>query len=430
MNERQLRFRIGLFVLLALGLLAGMIVLFGSLPNLFKRQNFYVIRFAEAPGVSPGTPVRLSGVRIGEVSDVRLDDETGQVFVTVQINQNVVVRKYQRPTLVAGLLGSDATIDFIPFVEEGKEPDRTPVPPGSELLGYRAANVSTLLTRASEVVPTTQEALNDMRKSMQRFEKMAPQMEATMREYEGLARDVRKILPDFAKTNEELRLTSQDVGTAARNWGRLGERLDVLVQENRDKVVKGLDNALKAIDNLNEGLTRAIDLLNEDNRRNVNAILKNVRAGSDSLESIAKNTDEIIKESRGTLRRFDGTLQRADDVLMNLQRATKPLGERSESTLRNFDESMDKLNRTLTDVRELMRVIGQSDGAVRRFLVDPSLYNHLDEAACAVARAMPRLDRILKDFETFADKLARHPEAVGIGGVVRPGSGLKDPPHR
>ena len=32
------------------------------------------------------------------------------------------------------------------------------------------------------------------------------------------------------------------------------------------------------------------------------------------------------------------------------------------------------------------------------------------------------------DFETFADKLARHPEALGIGGVVRPGTGLKDPP--
>ena len=41
---------------------------------------------------------------------------------------------------------------------------------------------------------------------------------------------------------------------------------------------------------------------------------------------------------------------------------------------------------------------------------------------------MPRLDRILKDFETFADKLAHHPEAIGLGGVVRPGSGLKDPP--
>jgi hypothetical protein len=65
---------------------------------------------------------------------------------------------------------------------------------------------------------------------------------------------------------------------------------------------------------------------------------------------------------------------------------------------------------------------------LRRFLVDPSLYSHLDEVVCMVGRLMPQLHRILKDFEAFADKVARHPESLGIGGVVRPGSGLKDPP--
>jgi hypothetical protein len=38
------------------------------------------------------------------------------------------------------------------------------------------------------------------------------------------------------------------------------------------------------------------------------------------------------------------------------------------------------------------------------------------------------MQRILKDFETFADKLARHPELIGAGGVVRPSSGLKGAP--
>jgi phospholipid/cholesterol/gamma-HCH transport system substrate-binding protein len=41
---------------------------------------------------------------------------------------------------------------------------------------------------------------------------------------------------------------------------------------------------------------------------------------------------------------------------------------------------------------------------------------------------MPRLDRILKDFETFADKLARHPELLGVRGAVKPSAGLKEPP--
>jgi phospholipid/cholesterol/gamma-HCH transport system substrate-binding protein len=45
-----------------------------------------------------------------------------------------------------------------------------------------------------------------------------------------------------------------------------------------------------------------------------------------------------------------------------------------------------------------------------------------------ITRIIPRLDRILRDMEIFADKVARHPESLGLGGVIRPGSGLKDAP--
>jgi phospholipid/cholesterol/gamma-HCH transport system substrate-binding protein len=43
---------------------------------------------------------------------------------------------------------------------------------------------------------------------------------------------------------------------------------------------------------------------------------------------------------------------------------------------------------------------------------------------------LPRLDRILKDFEVFADKIARHPESLGVRGAVAPSSGLKESPFR
>jgi len=56
-------------------LLAVLVVMFGSLPTLFKRSDIYTIRFVDAPGVGQGTPVRRSGVRIGEVKNFQLDDE-------------------------------------------------------------------------------------------------------------------------------------------------------------------------------------------------------------------------------------------------------------------------------------------------------------------------------------------------------------------
>ena len=54
-----------------------------------------------------------------------------------------------------------------------------------------------------------------------------------------------------------------------------------------------------------------------------------------------------------------------------------------------------------------------------------------------ITKVVPRFDRILRDIEVFADKIARHPETIGIGGAVRPSAGLKEgasssppPPHR
>ena len=61
-------------------------------------------------------------------------------------------------------------------------------------------------------------------------------------------------------------------------------------------------------------------------------------------------------------------------------------------------------------------------------LPDPAVYNNIHQATMMIVKIMPRLDRILKDFEVFADKVARHPESIGIGGAVRSGSGLKNPP--
>jgi hypothetical protein len=51
-----------------------------------------------------------------------------------------------------------------------------------------------------------------------------------------------------------------------------------------------------------------------------------------------------------------------------------------------------------------------------KFLTDGSLYNNLDNAAVMVARLVLRLDGVLKDVAIVADKLARHPESLELGG--------------
>ncbi|MFO0926441.1 MAG: MlaD family protein [Gemmataceae bacterium] len=536
MSPRNLRIRLGLFVLLAAVLFAGLIVMFGSLPRLFKRTSAYTIRFADAPGLAAGAPVRRSGVRIGEVTDITLDEDLGIVRVHVAILRPHLLRRSEQATLVTGLLGSDAGIDLIPKAADDRDPvDRSPFEPGSELVGARAATVGTLLKGASDVVPSALVALNDIRKSMARLERLAARVEKSvpladdaMREYRSLAqnlnkqipnvertnadlqrlihsaqevvpevqraadeyrqlgRDARTALPEFLKTNREIqelsrsvreslptvqsaleevqslsenvrreiptiRRTIDDIGVTARNANSFLEELDVFWRKNRDTVEDTLRNVNRASGRAADVFTQAANVLTNDNIKSINRTIKNAEATSDRLPQLTRDLTDTAQQAQSVMRQvntttvpqlnatlktvndtslpqFNALLKRLDGPLADIERVTRPLGERSERISRNVDEATAQMNQILGDVRALFRAIDRSDGTFRKILTDPSLYNNVDTAVVMVTRILPRVDRILHDFEVFADKLARHPESVGLGGVVRPGSGLKNPP--
>ena len=99
-------------------------------------------------GRRPGTPVRRSGIRIGEVQEVKLDDETSQVRTRISIDPGFTIRRNETPTLITSLLGTDATIDFVgDTADNGKPIDRAAVPPGSTIQGTRPVT-STPCSRA------------------------------------------------------------------------------------------------------------------------------------------------------------------------------------------------------------------------------------------------------------------------------------------
>jgi len=408
MNERALHFRIGAFVVASLIVLVTLMWLFGGIPAFYVPVNRYTILFDDATGIAQGTPVRRAGVRIGEVSKVELDEETGQVRVEIEVQKKHLIRKNEQPVLRRSILG-DASIDFVaippgevpPVAPPGPEPgpgqaeaevafvdqiaqakpapppDRSPVPPGSTLKGVQQTDVPA--------------SLNEVQRAAASFNRLAPQMEKTLGE----------------------------ANVAIGNWGRVGERVERLMRDGlEEKVVKTVDNA-------NKTLERVANTFNDENQRNLNASLKNFRAASDQLENLTKDTDQLVKESQVTLKSINNSLTKADSVMANMEKATKPLADRGDSLMKNLDESAVKLNRLLTDMQDLFRGTTKGDGPLPRLLNDPELYNNLNAAACGLARMMPQLDRILKDVEVFADKIARHPESLGVGGAVRPGSGLK-----
>src|SRR5450432_2622440 len=138
MAERALRMRLGLFMGASLVALAGLVVLFGGAPRVFSTDAKYSVMFPEAPGIGPGTPIRKSGVRIGEVTKLELDPDSGLVRVHIAIDPKHALRNSEDATITRGFLSGDTAIDFLPKLDPASAaplPKGDDYKPGSEIVG-------------------------------------------------------------------------------------------------------------------------------------------------------------------------------------------------------------------------------------------------------------------------------------------------------
>lgn len=455
MSDRGKRIRLGLFVLAALTALGGLIVAFGGRPTFLTRRDKYVVQFDNAPNVAPGTPVRRAGVRIGQVAGVELvepesPEDAAKVRVTVLVDRKYKIRRNDLPTIAQNLLTGDSTIDFVPDAEKK---DSTVVPPNTDtpLAGRSPFDTRTAVNRVENLIPSAQQSLDQIRVSFQRFERVAPEVEQTLNELRALSRAARETVPELRRTNDsvrdladgvraavpEVRRTNDEAQAAIRNWSRAGESANLLITTNQDKVTRAIDQfnramdqAIRTIEQINKTAEQVNLVLNDENRANVAATLKSTREATEKFNALTKTADDTLKDGDKAIKKFEAALDNVQATLENVRRATQPLADRGETIVKNVEQVTGELALAVKDVRCVVQSFSRGDGTVQRLLTDPSLFNNANDAAVMVTRIMPRIDRVLKDLEVFADKIARHPEILGARGAIRPDSGLKDSPFQ
>lgn len=437
MAERRVGFRLGVFVAGSFIALTGLAILFGGTPHFFANRVKYTLLFPEAPGIAPGTPVRKSGVRIGEVSALELDDLSGQVRVIVQVDKKFMPRQTEEPAISRGILSGDASIDFVPKIKPDPSLVTVAYPPDSDIPGIAPINTRQLLNQASGALPNAQATLEQIMTSFRRMEQVAPKMELALEEFQLLARSGREALPELRKTNVKIQ---ELLGADQPNEPAT---LKALIQEIRDlvKVVRPVADDLRAViaDNktdFNQAVRsirtisdRINDLLNDDNRKSFSATLKNVESGSGDLAKLIRLAGNVTERAETTMKLLNDRLSQAERLFENIEKATQPIAANAGDILKNLNAASLQLAQTLVEIREVTRQFGRAEGTVGQLLKDPALYQNLNEAAASLTRTLIRAERVAKDLEVFADKVARRPETIGIGGALRPSSGLKGSPN-
>ena len=361
MSEKQLQFRVGLFVLAACVVIGVMTFQFGEFRGAFSDKYTVHAHFDSAPGVLEGSPVKMNGIPIGTVQDLLLDQGRGGVLLVLSVDAEYPLRADSKPVLQQSLLG-DATVEFTPGVST--EPfDRSTVLEGDPPF--------------------------DMMAVVMQLEK---QTSVTMASFEETSRE----------------------------WQLVARNINGLVDTHRGNLHDVINQTATSLAEFTTTMKRAGNTFD-----NANRVIGDPQTVA-NLRKALSGLPQIVGETQSTITAMRKTVGTINNNLENIEKVTEPLGKHTTSIVVRLDRSLANLEVLTKELRMISQAAVRNDGSFQKFLSDPTLYRNLERSTEAMTVLLQNMNPVIRDMRIFADKVARHPELIGVAGAISGSSGLKD----
>ena len=203
--------KVGIFFIIGMIILGLITFRVEQIGRFFKRHNEYKAFFQGSKGLKSGSKVSLSGMYVGEVREVTVED--GKILVRMGIERNIPIREGSLAAIVPDFLFGKSYVD-ITLVP----PDRPLLPPGSVIKSRDIPGFSDMLVRLDQAMSSI-ELLSDTLES-------AKTIMARLENGEGA---MGKLFTD-EEIFDELKgaITNANVimGKMARGEGTMGKLLD------------------------------------------------------------------------------------------------------------------------------------------------------------------------------------------------------------
>ncbi|MER3446027.1 MAG: hypothetical protein C4291_03965 [Candidatus Dadabacteria bacterium] len=277
-NQRAINLKVGIFVLISLFIFAVFIFALGSESSLFKKTYTVQTSFTNVAGLSEGASVRLSGLRIGSVKQIKFPENPNNNFiiVTMEINQEGIRRIGSDSVATIrteGLLG-DKYIEIL----KGTTPLPEKIPEVVSIKSYTPPEIEKLLGQSEELV-------NNITSISQNLDELVKAFST-----EENVQNISKTIASLRRTLEGSEKTLAKVDTAVST-------LNALLVEV--KTGNGVLNALVYDKNLRAKLDQAI--------ANINSAAQEI-GGDNGMAIELKKTLSNFREISEKLNGGEGTL--------------------------------------------------------------------------------------------------------------------------
>jgi paraquat-inducible protein B len=300
---------VGLFVLGALGLGVVALLMFGGVSFFSKPQRFVVYFDESIHGLDLGSPVKLSGVRVGRVVDlnVRFDESKktnkSQVAVTCELSKNMMTDGQGVPIDVSsraelqGLVdkGLRAQLDILGlatgllFVQlDFKDPKEYPAEPRPS--GEKYVTIPYLRSAIAEFQTNLTDILNDVKKA----------------DFAGIGLELRQLL-----ATARIQVDGLDLKGVADQWKKTGQSVQTLTESAEIK--QTFVNLNGAITDLRATLAKLdSDFLPAG--KELTETLAHARVALDSIDGTAVAARQFFTTNTGVGEEIAGTLEQLSEA--------------------------------------------------------------------------------------------------------------------
>jgi len=291
-------FKVGLFLAIALFLMATIIFMVGDLSILFRKTGYILYAdFETAAGLEKRTVVKMAGVSVGYVKEIKLKGVRAEL--AIDIDPDVEIYKDSQAMMASlGLLG-EKYIEIVP----GKGPDICQ--PGDTIGSIAPISFDQLGSLMMSIGDEIKEVSVSLRELVG-GEEPRSNFHATLRNLSDLTRD----LKEFTEANKST--LTQSIKASSQTVQKFDQRVDEIAGNMDELILSVKDTVDDSRGSLNDNLESISALIEQ--------VQEAVRLLTESLEKINRGEGTV-----GKLIHDEELYNRAEGVLTDAEKISKSI---------------------------------------------------------------------------------------------------------
>ena len=324
MSQRSIEVKVGVLILVALGLLAGFVVIMGGLS--FEPTYTVYVKFDNPGGLQSGAPVKISGVKVGRVSEIQfrggmIDPATGEPEAPIRVVAKIE-KRYEKAihenarffVTSQGVLG-----EMFLAIEPGSH-DRPLLQDGTVVQGVSPPRLDLLLAESYELLHKA---------------------------YTGITENEKEIGEMFDGVHATLKGTGQFFKNNDKKLDNIMTNVETLTEEGNETLVAARKQYI-------------------DNPR-IKRIIRNAERTTVSLN---RNLDPMLTDGRRVL---------SDASKLTETMASEPQRARYVKITRDVSDITGRAKHAAADAQAIVAHVKRGNGTVGAFVMDEAVYDDVQE---------------------------------------------------